>query len=372
MSRNGAGIYSKPPGSTITLNAVSSSSQINTLADDIAADLNIARPIVAGGTGATTATAARTALAVPGSAVTETISGAWTYSAAVAFAAGTAALPGQAVSGDPDTGTLSPAANTLAWATAGQEAMRLTTAQTLRVSSQLGGTAGFPAGVSGSLQLQGLAGVAGAGIHRASADSIGPFVIFSKSRGIVSADTTIVLAGDTAGRINFQGADGAASLIAAYILSSVTGTPAVNDVRANIRIFVGTAATPAETFTFDTDGSAKATHGTGGLGYSSLAIGNGTQITSKATGVMVNKLAGQITTSNAALAAAATVGFTVTNSTILATDIVTVAVQSPGGFKYRASCTAVSAGSFEIVLNNITAGSLSEAVVINFAVIRAN
>jgi len=55
MARNGSGVYSKPGGSTAVSGATISSSTFNTLIDDIAADLNVARPIVAGGTGATTA-----------------------------------------------------------------------------------------------------------------------------------------------------------------------------------------------------------------------------------------------------------------------------------------------------------------------------
>lgn len=58
MSRNGAGVYSLPAGSTVTNGDVSDATDINTPLADIAADLNVARPIVAGGTGAVTAAAA--------------------------------------------------------------------------------------------------------------------------------------------------------------------------------------------------------------------------------------------------------------------------------------------------------------------------
>lgn len=64
MPRNGSGVYSKPAGTTFVPNTVIESSKVNALADDIAADLNTARPIVAGGTGATSVTAAQTALSV--------------------------------------------------------------------------------------------------------------------------------------------------------------------------------------------------------------------------------------------------------------------------------------------------------------------
>ena len=62
MSRNGSGVYSLPPGSTVVDGDASSASDINVPMADVEADLNVARPIVAGGTGATSASAARTGL----------------------------------------------------------------------------------------------------------------------------------------------------------------------------------------------------------------------------------------------------------------------------------------------------------------------
>lgn len=62
LSRNGSGVYSLPAGSTVANGDVSDATDVNTPLADIAADLNIARPIVAGGTGATTASGARSAL----------------------------------------------------------------------------------------------------------------------------------------------------------------------------------------------------------------------------------------------------------------------------------------------------------------------
>jgi hypothetical protein len=58
MSRNPSGVYSLPAGSVVANGDTSDASDINTPLADIAADLNVARPIVAGGTGATSASAA--------------------------------------------------------------------------------------------------------------------------------------------------------------------------------------------------------------------------------------------------------------------------------------------------------------------------
>jgi hypothetical protein len=94
-----------------------------------------------------------------------------------------------------------------------------------------------------------------------------------------------------------------------------------------------------------------------------------TQLTSKATGVTLNKISGQVTLNNAALAAAAKVSFVVTDSFVAATDIISASVISGGTANaYRASVTAIAAGSFTVTVENITAGSLSEAPVVGFLV----
>lgn len=65
MSRNGSGIYSLPAGSAAVDGAIIDPVVFNTLISDLESDANTARPIVAGGTGATTAAAARTNLGAP-------------------------------------------------------------------------------------------------------------------------------------------------------------------------------------------------------------------------------------------------------------------------------------------------------------------
>ena len=96
-----------------------------------------------------------------------------------------------------------------------------------------------------------------------------------------------------------------------------------------------------------------------------------TQETDKSTGVTLNQPCGQITTDDASLAGAAEVSFTVTNSEVAATDVVSVCVQSGASTgTYIASVSAVAAGSFDVTLSNVgtTAG---EALVLNFVVIKS-
>lgn len=62
MPRSGGGVYSVPAGTTATPNTSIESAKYNTFLADLTNDLNAARPIVAGGTGATTKTGAQQAL----------------------------------------------------------------------------------------------------------------------------------------------------------------------------------------------------------------------------------------------------------------------------------------------------------------------
>ena len=97
--------------------------------------------------------------------------------------------------------------------------------------------------------------------------------------------------------------------------------------------------------------------------------GTETQITSKATTVVLNTTSGQITTHNESIAAGATVTFTVTNSTVAAVDAVIVGHGSGGAANsYIVTVEAISAGSFDISIHNQTAGALGEVLVINFVV----
>lgn len=109
-----------------------------------------------------------------------------------------------------------------------------------------------------------------------------------------------------------------------------------------------------------------------GIGYGTGAGGTVAQITSKATGVTLHKLCGEITMQAAALAAAAKVFFVVTNNQVVLGDVPQVTVRGGGTANaYRAWVAAVAAGSFTIGVENVTAGSLSESPVIGFAVGKA-
>ena len=111
-------------------------------------------------------------------------------------------------------------------------------------------------------------------------------------------------------------------------------------------------------------------YSTGELGYTAAAQGTVTQLTDKSTAVTLNKAAGQITMINAALAANTAVSFTLNNTFISANDIVITNVSGGGTVgAYTTYVSSMTTGSAVITLRNMTAGPLSEAVVINFALI---
>lgn len=96
-----------------------------------------------------------------------------------------------------------------------------------------------------------------------------------------------------------------------------------------------------------------------------------TQATSKSTGVTLSKKCGQITMNAAALAADTTVTFTLTNTEVVATDIIILNHVSGGTAGSYLLNAQAGSGSASINVRNITSGSLSEAIVIGFAIIKA-
>ena len=109
------------------------------------------------------------------------------------------------------------------------------------------------------------------------------------------------------------------------------------------------------------------------IGYATAAQGTVTQETSKSTAVTLNKSAGRITMNGASLATATNATFTLNNSTISANDTVILTISggqaTPGS--YNVFANALATGSVSISLRNISGGSLSEAVVINFCIIHS-
>jgi hypothetical protein len=109
---------------------------------------------------------------------------------------------------------------------------------------------------------------------------------------------------------------------------------------------------------------------TTGLGFYTGAGGTITQATSKATAFALSKMCGQITTAADVLNAATIVSATWTNSLIAATDVVIINHKSGGTLGAYTINVACLAGTATLSIRNNTAGNLSEALVLNFVVIK--
>jgi len=108
------------------------------------------------------------------------------------------------------------------------------------------------------------------------------------------------------------------------------------------------------------------------LGYATGAGGAVTQQTNKGTGVTLNTVTGTITTNNASLAAGVEIAFIVTNSNVEIGDVIVLSIQSGGtSGEYLAHVTDVGAGVFDITLANMSGADATDALLINFAVIKA-
>jgi len=110
------------------------------------------------------------------------------------------------------------------------------------------------------------------------------------------------------------------------------------------------------------------------IGYTAGNGGTVTQGSSsgKSTAVTLNKTSGTITTDNASLADDTVVSFTVNNTQVAANDVIILSIKSgatAGAYTYQVS--AVASNSFNISIKNTSGGSLGEAIVFNFAVIKA-
>lgn len=107
----------------------------------------------------------------------------------------------------------------------------------------------------------------------------------------------------------------------------------------------------------------------GGIGYATGAGGAVTQGTSRTTTVVCNAVCGAITLVSAA-GSATPFSFTVTNSTVAATDTIHLSQKSGTDIYTTQVVSAVGAGSFRITLANAS-GTTTEQPVFNFAVIKA-
>jgi hypothetical protein len=148
------------------------------------------------------------------------------------------------------------------------------------------------------------------------------------------------------------------------LTAPLLGTPASGDI---------TNCTGSPTLTALTATGNIRISGTGSLGYSTGSGGAVTQLTSKTTGVTLNKSNGKVTMeATTAIGIGASVVFALTNSFIAVTDAVIANIATGGTANaYTVDVLTVAAGGVGLRVTNISVGILSEAVVVSFAIIKA-
>ena len=177
------------------------------------------------------------------------------------------------------------------------------------------------------------------------------------SSGSVSTTGNILVATGQTGNLQLNGGAG---------FTQVVASGSATDISLNLY------AKGASSVTFNTNGGVLQL-AAAGLGYGTGSGGTVTQATSKSTAVTLNKPTGKITMNNAALVASGVVEFVFNNSLATNNDLIllTLGNQSGAYGNYNVwGGTFSGGGGFYINVKNISVSLLSDALVINFAIIK--
>jgi len=141
----------------------------------------------------------------------------------------------------------------------------------------------------------------------------------------------------------------------------------VNNIPAMTAPVLGAATGTSLTLTGNLTTSA------GSIGYATGAGGTITQITSRSTGVTLNKICGAITTTATSLAAGAEAVFVVTDNLVAIGDVVLISTRSgQTALTSVAVVSQVTAVSFSITITNLSATTADTgAMTINFIILKA-
>lgn len=199
---------------------------------------------------------------------------------------------------------------------------------------------------------------------------------FFKARG-TQASPVAIANGDDVGELSFHGWDGTTFVKGGLITPIVDGVVSPGIMPTSLRFWTmntSGALTLAATIKPDQSSEFKGSVKVQGqtLGYDTGAGGTITQATSKTTAVTLNKASGQITMNNAALASGAEVTFQFNNSLIDNEDniLLSVTAGAAGWYNYQVKGGSFASGSCQIAVKNLSGGSLSEAVVLNFTILK--
>lgn len=173
----------------------------------------------------------------------------------------------------------------------------------------------------------------------------------------ISGNAATATALQTARTINGTSFDGTANITVTAAAGTLTGATLASGVTASSLTSFGGAAT------FTT---------TDKVGYATGAGGIISQSSPKTTNVTLNKICGEVTTASDSLAADTVVTFRVSNSTVSTNDVIAIQHQSGGTVgNYWVGAFVPFSGAFDVSIRNLTTGSLSDSLVLRFAVIKA-
>lgn len=192
-----------------------------------------------------------------------------------------------------------------------------------------------------------------------------------KSQGTRAAPT-IVATDSLLYEYAFRGYDSVDYRDAALLIAQVDGVPAAGSMPGllSFRTTPTGSTTPVENYRITSAGLSVFAFKFG-YGLGAGTGGTVTQITSKATGVTLNACTGRIVMEAGALAAGARASFIVTNNRCELNDNIIIHRMNGGSANaYRCWIDEIAAGSFRVVVENYSAGSLSEAVALHFTIIR--
>lgn len=207
--------------------------------------------------------------------------------------------------------------------------------------------------------------IAGGNIKEESGAGSGNRIVGGRMRTISIDNNKTMTDGESAlstMRRKFMTVGGSDVTAPSFVLQNSSTFWQINPETGDLVVYNGST----EVARFDATG--KFLSKAGAIGYNTGAGGAVTQATNRTTGVTINKAAGAITLVSAA-GTTSWQSFTVTNSTVAATDTVIV-TQKSGTDLYEIHVTAVAAGSFRISYR-VTSGTTVEQPVFNFAVIKA-
>ena len=198
----------------------------------------------------------------------------------------------------------------------------------------------------------------------------GPLRIVNATVSTSSTTGALVVTGGVGigGNLNVGGLTALTGNIAGNL--NVTGNIAAGNIGTTGISTSGTVSVTGNITVAGTGGISLTSTGT--AGYGAGAGGTIAQTGNKSQTVILNKPAGEITMQNTLLAAGGVVSFTLTNSTIGLRDMLLINLVgggTAGAYFYGSNCTT---GSAVITVRNLTAGGLSEALVLRYAVIKGS